>query len=399
MAELSPAPRTFLSLPPLPDGLWRVMLGTALVVFSFSLLNPVLAVRLQTGGASATAIGLFATLPFVSVVALVPWVPALFARLGVGRAYRLGLGLEVAASLGYLLTDDYRLWCALGLVSGLGAAAAWNATEALIAHNVPPTHRGRLTGLYQALLGAGMAVGPMLPGLLGLGPTAANVLASGGLIAGLALTLVPAVLRLRATHEGHEGMGLLAAWRFRPELAWAAVVGGVYEVGLGSITTAYGSQMGLNLGAATSIAGALGLGSFLFQYPIGWLADRSEPHRLFTAGALLLALSAAAFVGAAHWPWLLWACAALWGGVGGALYTLSMIRVAHDFHAHSALAGTSAMIAGYTLGGALGPVCSGWAIDHFGIQGQGLWLGALALTLALSQGGARRNTAMGGPDR
>ncbi len=357
------------------------MLGTTLVVLSFSLLNPVLAVRLQTSGVSSTAIGLFATLPFISVALLVPLVPRVFARVGVGQAYRVGLLLEVLASLGYLFTADYRLWCVLGLVSGMGAAAAWNATEALIAHNVAPSHRGRLTGLYQALLGAGMAAGPMLPGLLGLNPMHANVLATVGLGAGLLLNLAPEVLRLRAMPDGHAPMGLLTAWRFRPGLAWAAVVGGVFEVGLGSITTAYGSQIGLQLGAATSIAGALGVGSFAVQYPIGWLADRMPSQRLFAAGALMLLLSALAFSQTPDHPWLLWACAATWGGIGGALYTLSMIRVAHDFADLSALAGTSAMIAGYTAGGALGPVLSGWVFDHLGVGGQGGWLALLALSL------------------
>lgn len=369
----------------LPDGLWRVMAGTTLVVFSYSLLNPVLAVRLQTSGASSTAIGLFAMLPFISVAVLVPLVPRVFARVGVGHAYRAGLLLEILACLGYLFTTDYRLWCALGLMAGMGAAAAWNATEALIAHNVPASHRGRLTGLYQALLGAGMAIGPMLPGLLRLGPMQANVLAALGLAAGLALTLVPAVTRLKASHEDHPHMSLLSAWRFRPMLAWAAVVGGVFEVGLGSITTAYGSQIGLDLGAATSIAGALGLGSFALQYPIGWLADHLPTPRLFAAGAALLVASALAFVHAAQWPALIWLCAAVWGGVGGALYTLSMICVAHDFSAHSALAGTSAMIAGYTAGGALGPLVSGWVFDHFGVGGQGGWLAVLGLSLLLMQ--------------
>ncbi len=77
-----------LGLPPLPAGLWRVMMGTALVVLSFSLLNPVLAVRLQTAGVSSTAIGGFAMLAFVSVALLIPVVPHLFAKVGVGRAYR-----------------------------------------------------------------------------------------------------------------------------------------------------------------------------------------------------------------------------------------------------------------------------------------------------------------------
>ncbi|HEX5373804.1 MAG TPA: MFS transporter [Aquabacterium sp.] len=362
------------------------MLGTTLVVLSYSLLNPVLAVRLQQAGASSTAIGIVAMLPFVAVALLVPIVPALFARIGVGQAYRLGLALELVACLGYLLTDHYGVWCVLGLMAGMGAAAAWNATEGLIAHNVPPSHRGRLTGLYQTLLGAAMAVGPLLPGLLRLSPVMANVLAALGLAAGLALTLSPAVRHLRASHVDQAHMSLLSAWRFRPALGWAAVVGGVFEVGLGSITTAYGSQIGLNLAAATSIAGAVGIGSFILQYPTGWLADHVRSRHLFASGAALLLLSALAFVQAAHWPVLIWVCAVVWGAVGGALYTLSMIRVAHDFADTSALAGTSAMIAGYTAGGALGPLVSGWMLDHFGVGGQGWWLGALALSLLLMQG-------------
>lgn len=359
------------------------MLGTALVVLSFSLLNPVLAVRLQQTGASSTAIGWFATLPFIAVAALVPWVPRLFARIGVGRAYRIGLLLELLASLGYLLTDHYGLWCALSLLSGLGAAAAWNATEALIAHNVPVSHRGRLTGLYQALLGAAMMLGPFLPSLLGLDSAQANGLASAGLAAGLVLTLAPSVLRLQAMHEGQAHMGLWQAARFRPALLLAAIVGGVFEVGLGSVTTAYGAETGLDLGRATTIAGVLGVGSFLLQYPVGWLADRWPARRLFLGAGALLAVSGLCFMAAGQWPVLLWVCAGLWGGLGGALYTLSMIRVAHDFADTSALAGTSAMIAGYTAGGALGPTVSGWMFDQFGVPGQGLWLALLALALCL----------------
>ncbi|MFT3859369.1 MAG: MFS transporter [Aquabacterium sp.] len=379
-------PRLYLpSLPPLPPGLWRVMLGTALVVLSYSLLNPVLAVRLQTSGASSTAIGIIAMLPFISIAALVPMAPRLFALIGVGHAYRIGLLLEVLACAGYLLTDDYQVWCVLAFLSGVGAAAAWNATEALIAHNVPVSHRGRLTGMYQTLLGAGMALGPMLPGLLRLDPISSTQLACAGLTLALVITLIPAVTRLKAMRDDHEHMSLWRAWSFRPALAWAAVVGGVFEVGLNSITTAYGSQTGLNLAAAVSIAGAVGMGSFAFQYPVGWLADHMPPRRLFATGAGLLLVSALAFVQAASWPPLIWMCAAIWGGVGGALYTLSMIRVAHDFADSSALAGTSAMISGYTAGGAIGPLVSGWMFDHFGPGGQGIWLGLLALTLLVMQ--------------
>ena len=356
-----------------------------MVVLSYSLLNPVLAVRLQTAGLSATAIGAFAMLPFISVALLVPVVPALFARIGVGNAYRTGLVLELVSCLGYLLTDHYGLWCALALMAGMGAAAAWNATEALIAHNVPISHRGRLTGLYQTALGAAMALGPMLPSVLGIGPQQANALAAAGLAVGVALALSPTLSTLQASHAGARNMGLAAAWRHRPILVWAALVGGVFEVGLGSVTTAYGSQLGMSLATATSIAGALGIGSFLLQYPTGWLADHVPTPRLFAAAALILLLASLGFGQAQRWPQLIWLCAAAWGAVGGALYTLTMIRVAHDFADTSAVAGTSAMIAGYTAGGALGPLVSGVVIDHWGAFGQSWWLALLAASLVMAQ--------------
>ena len=74
-------------------------------------------------------------------------------------------------------------------------------------------------------------------------------------------------------------------------------------------------------------------------------------------------------------PWLLWACGAVWGGVGGALYTLSMVQVAHTFADRATAGGAAAMITGYTLGGSVGPLASGAVLQWAG-------LGALAATLA-----------------
>jgi len=139
-------------------------------------------------------------------------------------------------------------------------------------------------------------------------------------------TLAPVVTSLKAMHDDHVPMGLMAAWRFRPALAWAAVVGGVFEVGLGSITTAHGSGIGLDLAMATSIAGAMGMGSFVLQYPLGWLADHLPARRLFAIGAAALVLSAVAFVQSTHQPSLLWVCAALWGGIGGARHARPLTR-------------------------------------------------------------------------
>lgn len=372
-----PGPVTDLAL----IALLRVACATTLMVLSFAMLQPVLAVRLQTSGVSASAIGVLAMLPFLTVALMVPLMPWAFDRVGVASAYRWGMGLEALATLGYAVTEHYALWCALAVLGGIGAAAVWNGTEALIAHNAPPDRRGRFTGLYQSALGAALAIGPFLPGLLAWTPRALTVLAAVLMLVGLSLTFGRAVSALQAGHEDALPAGLWVTICSVPGLVAVAFAGGVFEAGLGSITSAYGSQTGLSLAAAASLAGALGVGSFALQYPCGWLSDQVSPRRVFGLAGLLLLAASSAFMMATAWPPVLWICAFVWGAVGGALYTLTMIRVAHQFAASSAIAGTAAMITGYTVGGAVGPSFSGLMIDHFGATGQAAWLSVLAVVV------------------
>jgi MFS family permease len=369
--------------------LWRLGASTTLVVLGFAVVNPVLAVELQRAGHSAAAIGAFAMLPFFTVALALPALPRLFARVGVTRAHRFGLVLQTLAMLGYALFDGYGAWCAAQLLGGIGAAAVWNGSEAMIAFNAPPYLRGRITGLYQSALGAALALGPFVPGLLALADPAlgGHVLlhAAPGLyvvalalVAGAVLDALPV-----STPEAREDT-LLDALRAQPALAALAFAGGVFEAGLSSIAAAHGAERGLALAAATSIAGALGVGSFLLQYPAGWLADRLPISRVVGGAGVLLLIGTVAFASSGSWTELLWVSAFLWGAVGGALYTLAMVRVSHDFAASSAIAGAAAMISGYTVGAALGPIAAGLALEQSGVAGLAGWLALLATSVLLA---------------
>lgn len=365
-------------------GVLHVGAAVTLVVLMFSLLSPVLAVRLQALGHGASAIGLFLMLPFAAIATAVPLLPRVFARLGVPPALRWGLLLEFSATLTYGLVEDYALWCIAAAVSGFGAAAAWNGTEALVAQHAPREARGRWTGLYQTALGAALALGPFLPGLLGLRPLTATWVACAGLAAALGLLMSPRVSRLGGALAGSRAGWWQAACE-RPLLVWAAFVGGVFEAGLASITAAYGAQLGFTLAASTSIAGVLGVGSFALQYPTGWLADRHGTRGLLVAAGSLLVVASIPLAWAQQAPAWLWPSALLWGAVGGALYTLTMIRVAHEWSdaagPGNVVAGTAAVILGYTAGGAVGPLVSGVLIERIGVGAASAWLVLLAATI------------------
>jgi MFS family permease len=176
-----------------------------------------------------------------------------------------------------------------------------------------------------------------------------------------------------------ETTGTWQALRMVPWLALLAFCGGVFEAGLGAVSAAHASASGLSLRAAASVAGAIGVGSFLLQYPAGLAADRYPLRRVFTGAALALLVASVATAFASRAPWLLWASGIVWGGVGGALYTLTMVQVAHAFAGRTASGGTAAMITGYTWGGTLGPVVSGSALQGGGTFGLAVVLSLLAL--------------------
>lgn len=357
---------------------WRLSFATSLIVLASAMAAPVLAVSLEQAGHSTAVVGAFAMIPFLMVALLIPVVPRVIARWGIVRVYRAGCVLQLAGITGYAAGHSLVTWCIAAVALGTGAAALWNATEALLAREAPPERRGRVMGLYQTGLGAALAIGPFVPSLLHVG---ARPVLWGGVALVAACCAIALALPRHATQEPppQPASGTWSALRAEPLLAWLAFVGGVFEAGLSSVSAAYASTTGLDLSTSASVAGAIGVGSFACQYPAGFTADHVRPRTVFAGAALLLLGASLAFGFAGRAPWLLWAVGVVWGGVGGALYTLSMVQVAHRFAGRATAGGAAAMITGYTLGGTVGPPASGSALDWFGVPGLAGLLSLLAL--------------------
>jgi MFS family permease len=355
---------------------WRFAAATALIVMAFAMTGPVLAVSLQQAGASTTAVGLFAMIPFGMIGLLIPFVPTVLARWGVVRTYRAGCLLNLVGAFIYAATDHWLPWSLASMLGGIGAAALWNATEALLAREAPAEQRGRIMGLYQASLGAALAIGPFVPGLLGWG--ARPVLWASLVLVALCCVVAAAIPSHSTREPSSAQAGTWEAIRTVPMLVLIAFSGGVFEAGLSSVSAANASATGLSLSTAASVAGAIGVGSFLCQLPAGLAADHFALRKVFSTAAVLLLASSLAFAFAERATWLLWAVGLVWGGVGGALYTLTMVEVAHTFQGRATAGGAAAMITGYTVGATVGPVASGAALQWGGILGMAVLLGALA---------------------
>ncbi|MFM7345603.1 MAG: MFS transporter [Tagaea sp.] len=365
-----------------PFAVWRLAASGIAAVIGFALLIPYTAIRLEALGHSAAAIGFFAALPWLAVLALAPFVAKLARALGGATLYVQSALVSAPVPLVFAFSDSYAAWCFANFAIGIAAALRWIVSESWVVDLVPAERRGRAIGLYETALGFSFMLGPLILSALDPQGTTPAWLGAGLWLASWVFALgIPAPAArdgdTRARESGFR-IVLLAV----PAAIIGAAIGGVFEVGLTGIGVYWAIGLGIVPAQAAFFAAALGAGSFLAQYPAGWLADKySLDKTVRRALGTLIVVSLSA-------PWLVdlpggtLAVAVVWGAAGGMLYTLAMIRVGHGFSGPALLRATAAVVAGYTIGGAGGPALIGLALEFDQRLGLPLMLAGFA-TLAL----------------
>jgi MFS family permease len=351
-------------------------------VIGFALLIPYTAIRLEALGYGPAAIGFFAAVPGVALLALAPFVAKLARIFGGANLYVRSALFAAPLPLAFAASEDFLLWSLANFAIGAAAALRWIVSESWVAELVPADRRGRAIGLFETALGFSFMLGPLtLLAFDPTGPEPAWVAAGLWLLSWLFAWGVPAPAHRTGDTRDRDGgfdIVLLAV----PAAILGAAIGGVFEVGLSGVGAYWGLALGLGAAQAALVASALGAGSFVAQYPAGWLADKYSLDKTVrrALAVLILASLAAPFVAQGVAGTL--AVAMLWGGAGGMLYTLAMIRVGHGFSGPALLRATAAVVASYTFGSTLGPALIGLAMEaspRFGLPFTLAALAAMAL--------------------
>lgn len=365
-----------------PFAVWRLAASGIAAVIGFALLIPYTAIRLEAMGHTAAAIGFFAALPWLAVLALAPFVAKLARMLGGAALYVQSALISAPVPLVFAFADSYAAWCLANFAIGIAAALRWIVSESWVVDLVPAERRGRAIGLYETALGFSFMLGPLI--LSALDPQSATPawLGAGLWLASWVFALgIPAPTAREGDTRKRES-GFRIVLMAVPAAIIGAAIGGAFEVGLTGIGVYWTIGLGMVPAHAAFFAAALGAGSFLAQYPAGWLADKYSPDKTVrrALGTLILVSLAA--------PWLVdlaggpLAVAVVWGAAGGMLYTLAMIRVGHGFSGPALLRATAAVVSGYTIGGAGGPALIGLALEFDDRLGLPLMLACFA-SLAL----------------
>jgi MFS family permease len=341
-------------------------------------LIPLMALNLAHRGTDSAVIGLNAAMYPVAVLAVGPFIPRLIGRLGTTASLYLGLGVTALSIVLLPLLTSLPAWFALRLLMGAASSIQWVVTETWLNMIATERDRGRIMGIYAAVIAGGIAVGPLIVGALGIEgwpPFLAIMLAIAlsALPLPFARGLIPPM-----PAQAHEP--ILALIRAQPLIVVCGVIGGVTDFALFALLPIYALQQGLGQSAGVLLLSLFVGGNVVLQFPVGWFADRtSRRTALILCDALLLA-GAVAMPLAIGTP-LAYGLVFIWGGASFALYTLGLGLLGDGFPRAQLAAANMALIMAYEVGGAGGPALGGAAMELMGPQGLVLVIAVSAVAL------------------
>jgi MFS family permease len=341
-------------------------------------LIPLMALNLERRGIDSAVIGLNAAMYPIAVLAVGPFIPRLIGRLGTTASLYVGLSVTALSILLLPLFTSLPAWFVLRLLMGAASSIQWVVTETWLNMIATERDRGRIMGIYAAVIAGGIAVGPLIIAALGIEgwpPFLAIALAVtlSALPLPFARGLIPPM-----PEEKHAP--ILSLMRAQPLIVVCGLIGGLTDFALFALLPIYALQEGLGQSAAVLLLSLFVGGNVVLQFPVGWFADRTSRRTALILSDVLLLAGAIALPLAIGTP-LAYALVFIWGGASFALYTLGLGLLGDGFPRVQLAAANMALIMAYEVGGAGGPALAGAAMDLMGAQGLVLVIALSALAL------------------
>jgi MFS family permease len=369
-----------------------VLTGMFALLSTLSMTFPLLSLLSEAGGVEERVIGLMGAMPSVGLIVASFCVPVLNRRLGTFRYLVLCAvaGAAIYALLGVFKTP--LAWFPLLFLMGFAVDGIFVICEGWINSLANDANRGRVIGVYGTVASLGLTMGPTILTITGTQSDAPFVI---GALLMLAFAGPVIVLRRKIPRfDGDSHGGVLGFVRKAPTLVLAVLMFGLFETVVASLFPVYASRAGLVDTQVTTAIAVMFWGYLAFQFPIGWIAERTSARGMMllcatvgVGGGLLLPAAMAD-------PWFLWAVMFIWGGLGAGVYTLALIELGQRFSGAAMLAGNATFAVAWGVGGIIGPASTGGLMDAFGTGVFGPVLaGAFGVLLAVGVVRSLRRTA------
>lgn len=358
----------------------------AITVFAITmgLTYPLLSLQLEALGVSNTLIGVSAAMTPLGMIASAPFMAAFMRHVHPVPFLLCCIAMTTVLLIMLATTQDFVAWLVLRFVIGLCLNGIHTVGESALQQITPDNSRGRVMGVYNALLIFGYVAGPAVLSLTGSAGWLPFVMGAA-LVSMAALPLVclrRAIPRIATSSDDTRGSPLSFA-RMAPVLIVAYAVFAIFDNSSMSLVPIYAMEHGFSERWATHFLAVIMIGGVLLQFPIGLIADRCGIRIVMLVCSLLAVAGCAALPAAMASPATALVVGFLWGGAGFGVYTMALTELGQRFQGAQLVAGN--VVFGFTWGvsAALGIPMTGGAMEHFGADGYMLATGGLFTVVAV----------------
>src|SRR5476651_75435 len=370
-----PSARKVISVSPssaAASGSWRglipIFAACAVMGLQAGAALPLVPLTLEREGVDKLTIGIVTSTWAIGMLTFGTRIPRLASRFGAVPVIVAAAVAGAIVNTAYTLTSGPIAWGILTFLHGVVGGVPWVVSEIWMNTVVDESRRGRVMGVYGMMVAIGMAIGPLVLQVTGVyGPTPFLAAAALGLL--VALPLLPywrTAPRIRYSADSN----FSAVMRVAPLAMFAAFACGLGEQVAFSFLPVYAVGAGVSAQTGALWLSAFVIGNVVFQWPIGWMADRFD-RRAVLAGC---ALASALLVGLLP----------LVPGTSPAVLAVALALLGQRMKGGDIARANTAFSLIYILGGFIGRPATGGAMDAFGEPGLGGTLAFfyLAATLA-----------------
>jgi MFS family permease len=328
---------------------------------------PLLSLILERRGFPGSVNGLNLATAGLAAFFVTPQVPRLMRTFGTATFMAGSLILSATALFALFQAQSLWAWFPLRFALSVGLNGLFVASEFWINQLANDSNRGRYISLYGACISGGFGVGPAILSVLGTHGVAPFAIGSAMLL----LALVPVLIARKAAPQLDEtpGPSTLTVLRMAPAILSAALVFGAIDAGMGGLFPVYAVRSGYTETHAALAITAMSIGSFVFQYPLGILADRMNRRTLLilcastgVAGAILTPFAIAT-------PILTYLLLFFWGGIIMGVYTIGLTLLGERFKGRDLASANATYVMLYAIGLLSGPMVEGVALDAWNPHG------------------------------
>lgn len=342
-------------------------------------LFPLIALRLQEGGASDLVIGLITSVFFAGTFAGSILTERIVARIRHVRTFALLAATAGISTIALALTDSQAAWIGLRFVTGFCLGGYYVVVESWINFASSNATRARGMSVYEATRMLGIAISPFV---LGLGLDGQPYILAGLLFV---IAIVPLVL-CPLDEPRQNAPGALPFARLiasAPLGVLACFVSGTVNAAFYGMSGVYGERAGLSTTEIAIFIAAMLIGPTIAHPIIGGAADRlGRLPMLFLASAgsamaaLWIAATGPGFAGLVAFSLVL-------GGLSHPVYSLGVAYVNDRLDPGDFVRAGGALLIAFCLGTTFGPTAAAITMSALGDSGLYVFLAAILIAVAI----------------